>query len=74
MPFDWDGYLFLAEELALRVDEAAKRSAISRAYYSVFNLAFARAESTAGSFPGGESYHNWCWNKFDTTPDALCSS
>lgn len=70
MPFDWNKYLTLAEELATRADEASKRTAISRAYYCVFNLAFARAESTAGPHPQGETYHNWCWSKYETTPDS----
>jgi uncharacterized protein (UPF0332 family) len=36
--FDWDGFLALAEELAARPqDEAARRSAISRAYYATFH-------------------------------------
>ncbi len=37
MPFDWKTYQDLAEELRLRDDEASKRSAISRLYYSVFH-------------------------------------
>ena len=73
MPFDWNNYLILAEELARRADEASKRTAISRAYYYVFNLAFARAESTAGPYPGGESYHNWCWSKYENTRDRSCN-
>jgi hypothetical protein len=72
MPFDWNNYLALAEELATRTDEASKRTAISRAYYCVFNLAFARAESTAGRYPGGESFHNWCWGKYKRGPDRSC--
>jgi len=71
MPFDWNNYLILAEELATRRDEASKRTAISRAYYCVFNLAFARAESTAGRRPEAETYHNWCWSKYERTPDRL---
>ena len=36
--FDWTGFLDLAEELAFRGnDEAAHRSAISRAYYAAFH-------------------------------------
>jgi len=36
--FDWTGYLDLAESLAgLAGDEAAQRSAISRAYYAAFH-------------------------------------
>jgi hypothetical protein len=37
--FDWSRYLDLADELARRVsDEAAERSAISRAYYAAFGM------------------------------------
>ncbi len=72
MPFDWNNYLTLAEELATRADEASKRTAISRAYYCVFNLAFTRAVNTAGRYPGGESYHKWCWSKYEGTPDESC--
>ena len=39
MAFDWGDYLTLAKELRTRNDEAAKRTAISRAYYCVFNKA-----------------------------------
>ncbi len=35
----WDGYLVLAEDLASRDEEAARRSAVSRAYYGAFNPA-----------------------------------
>lgn len=73
MPFDWNEYLTLAEELAPRADEASKRSAISRAYYCVFNLAFARAQSTAGPRPPGEHSHKWCWTKYQNGPDPFCS-
>jgi hypothetical protein len=40
MPFDWSGYLALAADLAARDDdEAAARSAISRAYYAALHRA-----------------------------------
>ena len=40
MAFDWSQYLVLAEELAEQKDnEAALRSAVSRAYYAAFCLA-----------------------------------
>jgi len=43
MPFSWSAYLTLAQELAGRSgDEAAQRSAISRAYYAVYNLALVK--------------------------------
>ena len=72
MPFDWNNYLTLARQLAAAVDEASKRTAVSRAYYCVFNLAFARAESTAGRFQGGEGSHVWCWRKYTNTADMSC--
>jgi hypothetical protein len=72
MPFDWNEYLVLARQLAAADDDASKRSAISRAYYFAFNIAFARAEDTAGRYPGGEGYHKWCWDKYRNTPDLNC--
>ncbi len=72
MAFDWKDFFVLAEELALRADEASKRTAISRAYYFVFNLAFMRAESTAGKRPLGATSHYWCWDKYRKTPDPSC--
>jgi uncharacterized protein (UPF0332 family) len=67
MPFDWTNFFVLAEDLARNNDEASKRSAISRAYYFVFHLAFARAESTAGQYRAGEPSHQWCWDKYANT-------
>ena len=41
MPFDWNGYLELAETLTkVEANESALRTAISRAYYSAYNQAF----------------------------------
>lgn len=39
-PFEFASYLDLADELAARPDEAAWRSAISRAYYAVLHVAY----------------------------------
>ena len=40
MPFEWDGFLVLAAELAERPgNEAAARSAVSRAYYATLGHA-----------------------------------
>ncbi len=71
MSFDWNNFLVLAEELAQRGDEAAKRTAVSRAYYFIFNLAYARAESSGGSFVGGDR-HAQCWRRYMATPDPTC--
>lgn len=72
MAFDWNQYLVLANQLAAANDEASKRSAISRAYYCVFNIAFERCESTAGKLPRGETSHKWCWGKYQNTPEMSC--
>jgi hypothetical protein len=71
MTFDWNEYLTLAEELALKNDEASKRTSISRAYYSVYHLAYERAKASGGT-PATGSKHAWCWNQFQKTPDAIC--
>ncbi len=73
MPFDWINYLTLAESLAEEPsDEASRRTAISRAYYFVYNIASDRLRSRGAQFPGGESPHNWCWNKYRKGPDPTC--
>jgi hypothetical protein len=71
MSFDWNNFLVLAEELAQRGDEAAKRTAISRAYYFIFNLAYARAEVSGGIFVAGDR-HAQCWRRYMATPDPAC--
>ena len=45
MSFDWGEYLRLAKELANKSGEAELRSAISRAYYSIFRRACKVLES-----------------------------
>jgi uncharacterized protein (UPF0332 family) len=72
MPFDWNDFLTLAEELATKLDDASKRTAISRAYYCVFNLASARAESKVGPRPKDVPSHQWCWDQYISTPDLTC--
>jgi hypothetical protein len=72
MAFDWVNYLQLAEELAARPDEAAKRAAISRAYYFVYNIAFARAEVTVGRCREVGSKHVWCWKMYRRSIDPTC--
>jgi len=72
MPFDWKDFLSLAQQLASSTDEASKRIAISRAYYCVFNLAFARAERTVGPKPWDGGFHQWCWDQYTGTDDKAC--
>ncbi len=74
MPFDWLDFLTLAQELGARGDAASKRTAISRAYYFMFNLSYTRAVSNCGPKPPGVTTHAWCWDKFSNTPDPACSA
>jgi uncharacterized protein (UPF0332 family) len=65
MLFDWDKYKELAEELRLKDDEAAKRSAISRLYYSVYWKAriFLEKEEPNLNVPPDNS-HAFVWRKY----------
>ena len=69
MPFNWNDYLTVARELKTRTDgqpvsnlnEAMRRSAISRAYYSVYHLAVEYAQGNLGYVPrsgGPNQYHS----------------
>lgn len=59
MAFDWDGYLAVAKELQSDTDgqahsnaiEAKQRTAISRAYYSMYHLAVSYARVNLGYNP-----------------------
>src|SRR5438309_1228351 len=74
MPFDWQEFLTLAENLLESNTEAAYRTAISRAYYSVFNVARERAERNNCVFdPNAEGgMHKKCWNLYRRGPDPNC--
>jgi len=74
-PFNWSEYLSLAEELGNRAtDEAALRTAISRAYYYVFHLALQRAERNGFTTSRGESSHIKLWTLFTMSPEPSCLS
>ena len=70
--FDWSDYLALARELAARKEEACLRSALSRAYYYVYNLALVRAERNGFSSIQGESTHSQLWRLFSLSPEQEC--
>jgi hypothetical protein len=72
MPLHWDNFLTPAEDPAKRQDDASRRTAISRAYYCVFNLAFDRAMSTECQYPGEEGRHQWCWRQYSQSEDRSC--
>jgi len=74
MAFDWFQFLQLAQTLAMKGDEASKRTSISRAYYSVFHLAHARAVGNCGPTPPNTSKHAWCWEKYINSTDKTCAA
>jgi uncharacterized protein (UPF0332 family) len=74
MAFDWFEFLQLAQTLATKGDEASKRTSISRAYYSVFHLAHARAVKNCGMTPPKTSKHAWCWDKYMKSTDKACAA
>ena len=70
MPFQWDDYLRLAEELATRQgDEAAERSAISRAYYAALGRAADLLRSEGRSI-SPRTTHGDIWRAFKNSSDA----
>lgn len=65
MPFDWTEYLRLAEELAQRrQDEAALRSAVSRAYYASLCEARKHLLQKGVAISEDENSHQAVWNAF----------
>lgn len=73
-PTIWDGFIALSEELAKRTaSEAALRSAISRAYYGIFNHARLYYTSVTGkelrSNDGRIHEKLWDWYKENSNRD-----
>ena len=64
MAFDWAEFLALARALAQRREEAALRSAISRAYYAAFGKARAFLEAEGMSFAADAGDHALVWETF----------
>lgn len=65
MAFDWTEYLILAEELVLRTDdEAALRSAVSRAYYAAYCRARNFWRHKHGRTPANFDVHKAVWDRF----------
>ena len=65
MPFEWTEYLALARRLAKENNEAAQRSAISRAYYSVYHSALSFLEQTENFSVSFENpAHKQVWDRF----------
>jgi hypothetical protein len=70
--FDWRAFLALAERLAQEVeDEAALRSAISRAYYAVFALASRRLREH-GCLSQRRDQHTRVWATYRNAGRTAC--
>ena len=74
MTFDWNKYLELAKRLAAETgDDAAMRSAVSRSYYCVFNLAMIRAKTNEYRTKDDASSHDQLWTLYGRNTDASCA-
>ena len=72
MAFDWRSYLTLAKTLAAATnDEASWRSAVSRSYYSAFNLAMLRATANGYKNKSDETgnSHKLLWELYSRNTD-----
>jgi uncharacterized protein (UPF0332 family) len=67
--FNWSEYLRLANDLSGNADEGSHRSSISRAYYSVYHLASARA--VANGYADQKS-HAKLWLLYQGNTDRDC--
>ena len=67
-PFDWTDYLTVARILAIRPDDASRRSAVSRAYYACYGIAARYAIDH--EFPHAVVTHDrvWGWYRHLDTP------
>jgi uncharacterized protein (UPF0332 family) len=71
IPFDFAEYLDLAEELAVRGDEAALRTAISRAYYAILHVAYRALPASAQATISHRTTHRVIWQFYaDSTVQA----
>lgn len=72
MAFDWRGYKTLALSLSRTTDEASMRTAISRAYYFVYHLALARAETNHYKPKTRDSVHKQLWDHYEKSLNPKC--
>jgi uncharacterized protein (UPF0332 family) len=64
MPFDWNEYATLADELSKRDNEASLRTAISRIYYSTYHEAKAYLLDEGIPLSTSDSSHKSVWNGY----------
>jgi uncharacterized protein (UPF0332 family) len=63
--FDWTSYLVLARELAKQPDEASRRTAVSRAYYAIFNKARVLLEGEGAVISATGRAHDDIWRTLE---------
>jgi len=70
MAFDWALYLGVARSLASqKSDDAAMRSAVSRAYYAAFGVAAAQMRIEGKTVPSTGEAHQVLWKYFESASD-----
>jgi len=72
MSFNWSSYLHLAQELGGRADEAARRSAISRAYYYAFHVANDHLKANRVRLDLERSVHERVWRVYIKSSNPQC--
>jgi uncharacterized protein (UPF0332 family) len=72
MAFDWLQYLNLAEQLSRGTDEASHRSAISRAYYFLYHVAYSRAVANHYRRSEDATTHMSLWLHYERNNNLEC--
>jgi hypothetical protein len=71
-PFDFVDFLDLADDLSNRSDEAAWRSAISRAYYAILHVAYRTLPAPAQATISHRTAHRTTWQFYTASSVAAC--
>lgn len=72
MSFRWTDYLALATQLAQETNEAALRSAISRAYYAAYHEAKYLADpNNEGKFSNQRGSHSALWDFYQQNSNSV---
>jgi len=72
MTFDWSNYLQLARQLGQTQDEAAQRTAISRAYYAAFHAADEILKVKDITLDSSRPPHERVWSIYVKSPNRQC--
>ena len=72
MSFNWKDYLTLAKTLSESTEDASLRTAISRAYYCVFNLSLYKAKSNEFRPKDDAGSHDQLWGLYGRNNHRAC--